>query len=164
MRLTLAGLVVLFSSWSAFAAHADVVGPEPEACPPGGQPATCHAGPHCRFMACESDADCQAPESCQALQLCRDSVICAGLVSPDEDLEQYRVQTVEGVCAPGSTCERGRCESVMACSPPASGGDDGGCSLAGAYAGSGGTPALWLLGPMVLGVRRIRWRAILLGQ
>jgi len=154
------GCVLSWLLWLSSAAHADVVGGAPDSCPPGGEPSTCHAGPHCRFVACNSDADCTASRTCQVLSLCRDSVICAGMVEPDADLEQYRVQTVTGRCDDGRSCSSGTCEQVSACAEPAATattkeGDGSGCAVAHGQSTSGGAfTSVWLLCGLGLVARR----------
>lgn len=138
-------------------AHADVVGPPPDDCPEGTQGQSCHGGPYCSPDACTTDGDCGAGETCAEVDACVGSVVCAGMLPPDADIEDYRVDTVEGLC-PDGTCTSGDCRTVRLCvadSPPPGGGDDGGCGCRIAPP-TGGSRAAWLvpLLPVALVLRR----------
>jgi hypothetical protein len=99
-------------------AFADVVSPEPASCPEGGNPSTCHGGPHCRPLGCMTDTDCQDGRVCQERSLCVGVVNCAGLLPPDADPSMYDVQTVEGTCSPDVPCDAGAtCTTLKVCVP-----------------------------------------------
>ena len=100
----------------ASVARADAIGPPPSSCPPGGVPMSCHGGPYCSPETCASDADCAPGTLCRDVSVCVGSVVCAGLVGPGEDLEQYRRFAVEGTCGQGD-CSGSRCTVRPLCVP-----------------------------------------------
>jgi len=130
MRLLLVSSLILLPAL----ASADVVGSEPDACPYGGVPNTCHGGPHCRLDTCASDADCSGEQTCQAVDRCIEVVNCAGGIGPGVDPSEFDVDTVAGTCG---SCADGECQSVSICVDPMGG---GGCS-----ASTGETPRAWIL-------------------
>ncbi len=100
-------------------ASADVVSPQPASCPEGGQPATCHGGPHCRLLVCATDSDCLEGRVCQDRSFCVGTINCAGLLPPDSDPTMYDVQTLENTCAAGDSCDAGAmCKAVKVCVSP----------------------------------------------
>jgi hypothetical protein len=118
---------------------ADVVGPEPASCPEGGQPSTCHGGPHCRPLSCTTDTDCQNGLVCRDRSFCAGIVNCAGLLPPDSDPSMYDVQTVEGTCSAGDTCDAAAtCKTLKVCVSADSTGS--GASSSGSGASSTGNP------------------------
>ncbi len=102
---------------------ADVVNPEPLSCPEGGQPSTCHGGPHCRLLGCMTDTDCQDGLVCRDRSLCVGVVNCAGLLPPDADPSMYNTETVESVCSPDAACKVDEtCKTLKVCVPAISSG------------------------------------------
>ena len=134
-------------------AFADVVGPEPESCPPGSQPAVSHSGPYCAPLAeCSADSACGEGEACNPIQQCVETRGCGGLVPPDA--EPCTLENVVGPCEGDGSCATGECRTRSVCSGEAAA--DGGCGCrVGARRGAPlGGLALLALG--LLGIRRAR--------
>ncbi len=108
--LLLAGLFLSLQAASDVA-HADVVEPPPEDCMDGTVGATGHCRPYCAPVPCSDFCE----GKCVELRLCVETIICAGLVDPNEDLSRYEQTSVLGTCDDGS-CDRGTCETRSVCS------------------------------------------------
>lgn len=121
------------------AAFADVVFPEPASCPEGGQPATCHGGPHCRALTCTTNTDCQGGLVCQERSFCVNVINCAGLLPPDADPSMFDVQTVESTCSANDSCDAGSCTALKVCVPADSMSSSGSSSVS-SGGGSGNPP------------------------
>jgi hypothetical protein len=150
-------------------ARGDAVPPEPETCPAGSTPQTCHGGPHCKPADCTTDADCSGGASCVGQALCIGEVVCAGLIPEDASIDDYKRPTVEGACPAGNECTSpATCSTRKVCvvptsssestgSPPTGGGDSSGCSC---ELGSGAAGAVSLAGAfcaaLLLAARRRR--------
>lgn len=120
LTVSLASLALLTLEPVVFA---DVVSPQPETCPEGGQPATCHGGPHCRPIGCTTDSDCMDGRVCQDRSLCVGVVNCAGNIPPDADPAMYNVQTVVSTCSPDAPCTGSdTCTTLKVCVPMVSSG------------------------------------------
>lgn len=119
LTLWLLGLTLCALSVSSSTVRADVVGPDPDSCPSGGTPTSCHAGPYCALTECEGDDACTVERTkCREVPVCEGKIVCAGLVEPDADLSQYERATVESSCQQGTACPNGtRCALRRLCAP-----------------------------------------------
>lgn len=138
MRNAVAIVAVMAGWFVTSTSRGDVVQSEPPTCPPGGEPATCHGGPHCRLRECVRDADCRAPATCRELDVCVGQLHCGGLIDPSIDANVYLVDTVEGTCPGGCA---GTCQRVSACASPEPTGTGGGAT-GGASSVTGGAPSV----------------------
>lgn len=112
-------------------AYADVVEPEPDECPEGSTPDTCHGGPHCLPVRCAADTDCTGDFVCEEREYCVDTINCAGMLGPGEDPSDFDRDVIVGECR--GDCS-GACNFIRLCVPPLpEGGGGGGCN-------AGGTP------------------------
>lgn len=135
------------------AALADVVGPEPESCPPGSRPSVAHSGPYCAPVAeCGGDTECGAGETCDVIQQCVETRGCGGLMAPDS--EPCTLEHVVGPCGGDGSCAVGECRSRSVCSGEVA--SDGGCGCRAAGSAPGSHAALGLLALGLLAFRRSR--------
>jgi hypothetical protein len=123
-------MVLALFSWLSIlihpaAGHADAVEGPPDNCPAGSDPATSHAGPHCRPRpSCMTDLTCDTGQACEEVRLCVVSVPCGGRGFPDSGpcFEPH----VMGRCAADGSCAVGTCLIQNACIAPGSA--SGGCA------------------------------------
>lgn len=139
MKLSLSSMAVLsFAATVLFVypSRADVVGPDPESCPSGSNPSSCHGGPYCSLATCTTTDQCDEGETCQSAQLCTTAIDCGGIGGPSE------TTNVLGAC--GAACTQGTCTTHMVCAKgtPGAGGNGG----EGGEGGSGGGDDLAVTG------------------
>ncbi len=126
MSLLFAGALAIFTGADAFA---DVVGPPPDNCAPGFEPATCHGGPHCRPIECAMDSDCMNGGTCTPGNYCIEEIICAGLLPEDASVDPYKKKSMVGLCDNGATCAApSTCMNLKVCIPPNMGSSSGAMS------------------------------------
>ncbi len=145
MKLSLSSMAVLsFAATMLFVypSRADVVGPDPESCPSGSSPSSCHGGPYCSLATCTTTDECDEGETCQSASLCTTAIDCGGIGGPAE------TTNVLGACV--EACTQGTCTTHKVCSKgtPGTGGNGGtgGDGGAGGNGGSGGGDDLAVTG------------------
>ncbi|MEM9067578.1 MAG: hypothetical protein AAGE52_03700 [Myxococcota bacterium] len=101
--------VTILAGFASTAAADRVAAPPPD-CPPGSAASFDGGGPHCRPLACASDADCEGTLRCAEASLC---VLVEELRSYSQEVSTR--ESVTGTCASGAVCERGECQSRRWC-------------------------------------------------
>jgi hypothetical protein len=120
---------------------ADVVPPAPTSCPEGSVGSTCHGGPHCAALNCQTDADCLGGAVCREIAACTGSTICGGRIAPGQDAIVYGRDTIEAACPASATCPSGApCQQIRVCVPP-KGGSGGSTGATGTGGTAGATSA-----------------------
>ena len=157
-------------SLSAFLAHptsalADVVGPPATGCLEGTEGATCHGGPFCRPLDCKTDADCGNGLVCKDKPQCIGSIICAGLLPPDANPNDYAQPSSDGACPNGDECVApAACETRKVCvsdvaPPPPSTNTEAGCSCRfGSLSGQTPVALGLVVGASAIALSRLRQR------